>query len=152
MRRLATLLAVPAALVVLAAPAIAQRNDSDRVADAREIARDLEASPVLESLPSVLGALTDALLDVRIGKLAAALEGDLTPSRRDSERTVADLGEENDPDFRERTEAQVRASAAGVAGMSRAIGAALPEIARSADAIEQEVARAARALPRPLDD
>ena len=147
MRRLATLSAACAAAALLATPAVAQRTESDRVEDARDIARELERSPAIGNLPSVLGAITDALLDLPIGRIAAALEGDTRPSRDEAERTVSDIGAQRDPDFRERTQDQVRDAAAGAAGMTKAIARTLPEIARSADVLEGELARVARTLP-----
>ncbi len=149
MRRFATLCAAPLAALLFTAPAVAAPRDSERVEDARDIARELERSPAVANMPAVLGAITDALLDLPVGRIAAALEGDPSPSREEAERTVADIGEATDPDFRERTRDQVRASAAGARAATGAIARTLPEIARSADVLEGELARIARTLPLP---
>jgi len=156
MRSTQSLWALPL-LAVLAAPVAARpyesdrRYESDRVEDAREVAREIERSPAVGSLPGVLGALTDALLDLPVGRIMAAARGDTNPDPDDAERTIADIGEERDPYFRERTRDEVRAAGAAAAGTTRAVARTLPEIARSADVLERELERVARSLPLPRD-
>lgn len=145
------LVLAPVIALALASPALAAPRDSDRVEDARDVARELENSPIVDNMGGVLGALTDALLDLPVGRILAAARGEANPDPVEADRTIADIGEERDPDFRERTRDEVAAAGAAAAGTTRAVARTLPEIARSADVLERELERVARTLPLPRD-
>lgn len=136
---------VPLAALALSTPALA--TDRERDERAREIQRELSNPAVVGGLSAVMAAMVDAIMDVRIGKLAAVLDGDTRPSRAESDRTVADVAGKDDPYFRERTREKVAAASAGMGGVARAMAAAIPDLLRATDTIEEEVERVARTLP-----
>lgn len=138
-------LAFTAATPALAAPRDDDRRDTDRVV------RQLSDPRIARELGDTLGALVDAMMDVRVGRLAAVLGGDRNPSRAESERTVGDIAGRDDPYFRERTRAEVGAVTAGTGAAMRAVATAIPELMRTADQIERDVERATRNLPLPRD-
>ena len=141
--------ALGATAALAAAPAAAadryDDHDTDRVVD------QLSDPRIARELGDTLGAVVDALMDVRIGRLAAVLEGDRRPSRADENRTLGDIASEGDPYFEQRTRAEVEAVASGTGAAARAVAGAMPGLRRAADQIEREVERAARNLPRPRD-
>lgn len=141
-------LLISALFLGLAAPAVAQDRDPDR-RDTDRVVRQLADPRVSREIGATMGALIDAMLDIRVGGLAAVLNGDRTPSRSESERTIGDLASRGDPDFRERTRAQVGAVTAGTGAMVRGLAAAVPELMRAADRIERDVERATRNIPLP---
>ncbi len=129
-----------------ATPAVAADRDDRR--DTDRVVRQLSDPRIARELGATLGAVVDALMDVRVGRLAAVLGGDRNPSRSESNRTLGDLASDGDPYFEERTRAQVGAVAAGTGAAAGAIAASVPELLRAADRIEHEVERATRHLPR----
>lgn len=124
-----------------ATPAVAADRETDQVV------RQLSDPRIARELGATLGAVVEALMDVRVGRLAAVLSGDRNPGRAESNRTLGDIASDGDPYFEERTRAQVGAVAAGTGAAAGAIAASVPELLRTADRIEREVERAARSLP-----
>lgn len=134
-----------------ATPAIAGDRDGRRESDRRDsdrIVRQLADPRIARELGATLGAVVEAMMDVRVGRLAAVLGGDRNPSRAEENRTIGDLASNGDPYFEERTRAQVGAVAAGTGAAMGAIATSIPELLRAADRIEVEVERATRHLPR----
>jgi len=145
MRRL--LIAVLA--LSIAAPAVAADRDDRRETD--RVVRQLSDPRIARELGDTLGALVDAMMDIRIGRLAAVLNGDRNPGRAESERTIGDLASRDDPYFRDRTRAEVRTMTTGTGAAMRAMAVAIPELMRTADQIERDIARIAHSIPLPRD-
>ena len=145
MRRL--LIAVLA--LSIAAPAVAADRDDRRETD--RVVRQVSDPRIARELGDTLGALVDAMMDIRIGRLAAVLNGDRNPGRAESERTIGDLASRDDPYFRDRTRAEVRTMTTGTGAAMRAMAVAIPELMRTADQIERDIARIAHSIPLPRD-
>lgn len=141
-------LLISALFLAAATPAAAAVDDDRRETD--RVVRQLSDPRVARELGATLGAVVDALMDVRIGRLAAVLGGDRNPGRAESNRTLGDIASDGDPYFEERTRAEVGAVAAGTGAAMGALAASLPELMRTADRVEREVERATRNLPRDI--
>lgn len=144
------MLLISAALLSLAAPAVAGERDGrrdDRHREADRAVRQLADPAVTREVGATLGALVDAMMDIRVGRLAAVLDGDRRPSARVAERTIGDLASRDDPYFRERTQAQVRAVTAGSGAAMRALSFAIPELMRTMDQVESDIERVVRTIP-----
>lgn len=142
-------LLIAALALTISAPALAADRDDRR--DTDRVVRQLSDPRIARELGDTLGALVDAMMDVRIGRLAAVLGGDRNPGRAEADRTIGDLASRDDPYFRDRTRAEVRAMTAGTGAAMRAMAAAIPELMRTADQIERDIERVARTIPLPRD-
>ena len=123
MRKAKAVLFLPALL--LASPAVAQDRDAAPPAaigsgDIHAAARALSNPRVQAGVVGIVTALTDIVMDTRIGPMA-----DLSPEvRRDD--TLGSLAERRDPGFRARTQAGT-AGALAVAGRAATGAAAMSD-------------------------
>ena len=127
-------------LLVLAAPATAAPDSSG-------IERALRDPATAERLDRSLGALTDALLDLKVGGVKAALEG-RKASPAEQALTVRDLerSEGRDPEAIRR---QVREAGPALAKGMNALADAIPAMTRAMGDIEKAIERAAANMPDP---
>lgn len=132
------MLAVP--LLVLAAPAAAEPDTSG-------IEQALRDPATAERIDRSIGALTDALLDLKVGEFQAAIEG-RQPNAADRALTVRELERRSgrDPEAIRR---QVREAGPAIAKSMNALAEALPALTRALADVEKAVERAAANMPDP---
>jgi hypothetical protein len=121
--------AQPAAPEAVPTPQLADPATADRLAD-------------------TVQSLSDALLDVKIGGMQAALEGrKATPGERN--RTVRDLARRDDPDIDRHLDERIAQAKPAIEQSIRAVNEALPEIARSLAEARKSLERAMANMPDP---
>ena len=127
-------------LLVLAAPAAAAPDTSG-------IERALRDPANAERIDRSLNALGDALLDLKVGGVKAALEG-RKPGPADQALTVRELErrEGRDPEAIRR---HVREAGPALAKGMSALADAIPAITRALGDVEKAVERAAANMPDP---
>jgi hypothetical protein len=115
--------------------------------DASGLEQALRDPATAERLDRTLGALTDALLDLKVGGVKAALEG-RKASPSEEALTVRDLerSEGRDPEAIRR---HVREAGPALAKGMNALAEALPAMTRALGDIEKAVERAAANMPDP---
>jgi len=127
-------------LLAFAAPAAAAPDTS-------EIERALRDPATAERVDRSLSALTDALLDLKVGAVKAALEGrKADPSEQ--ALTVRDIerSQGRDPEAIRR---HVREAGPALAKGMNALADALPAMSRAMGDIEKAIERAAANMPDP---
>jgi len=125
------MLAVPAAAAPLAAP---------------ELPKALTDPAMADKLGKAAGALTRALMDLRIGEVEAAVEG-REPTPADREKRVRDTI--SDPAIDQSVEAQAARSGRVMQAGAQAMVRALPAIMAALEEVEASVDRAVANLPDP---
>ena len=115
--------------------------------DASGLEQALRDPATAERLDRSLSALTDALLDLKVGGVKAALEG-RKPSPSEQALTVRDLerGEGRDPEAVRR---HVREAGPALAKGINALADAIPAMSRAMGDIEKAIERAAANMPDP---
>jgi hypothetical protein len=100
-----------------------------------------------ERIDRSIGALTDALLDLKVGEFQAAIEG-RKPSAADRALTVRELERRSgrDPEAIRR---QIREAGPAIAKGMNALAEALPALTRALTDVEKAVERAAANMPDP---
>ena len=134
------LIAVPLALC--ATPAFAQRSNVP------DLPPELTDPRTADQLGKMAGALSRALLDLKVGEIEAAVEG-RAPTPADRRRTVRDLAARGDPNIERRIEQQAANSGAAIQSGMKALAAALPAIMQSVDRAAAEIDRATANKPTP---
>jgi hypothetical protein len=89
----------------------------------------------IEAMGVALERMMDALLDVRIGPLAEALNPDRPASRRDE--TLGDLARRNDAEFDEHMHDSVREMTDGIAEMTVRLSRLAPVIEETMEDVER---------------
>ena len=127
-------------LLALAAPAAA-------APDASGLEQALRDPATAERIDRSLSALTDALLDLKVGGVKAALEG-RKPNASEQRLTVRDLErqEGRDPEAVRR---HVREAGPALAKGMNALAEAIPAMTRAMGDIEKAIERAAANMPDP---
>ena len=131
----------------LAAPAAAQQRGPS-AGDTAEIQRALTDPAVTDKLTRVLPALGDALLNLPVGEIEAAIEG-RPATRADKRRTVGDLGRRDDPNFERNLKADLANSGETMKAGMKAMSAALPAMMEGMRKAAEEMEKAMANLPSP---
>ncbi len=115
--------------------------------DASGLEQALRDPATAERIDRSLGALTDALLDLKVGGVKAALEG-RKPSASEQSLTVRDLerGEGRDPEAIRR---HVREAGPALTKGMNALADAIPAMTRALGDMEKAIERAAANMPDP---
>ena len=133
------LIVLPALLV--ASPAFAQEAQP-------QIPRELTDPATVHRLAGTLQILSQALLNMKVGGLEAALEGrEATPEERNM--TVHDLARRKDPDFDRHLQQKVASVGPELERNMIAMQRALPEMMRSLRDAQKTLERAAANMPDP---
>jgi hypothetical protein len=133
------LIVLPALL--WACPAMAQEA-------APQIPPELTDPATVHKLAGTLQILSQAVLNMRVGGVEAALEGrEATPQERDL--TVRDLARRKDPDFDRHLQQKVASVGPELERNMLAMQRALPEMMRSLRNAQKSLERAAANLPDP---
>jgi len=133
-----TLFFVP--LLLTASPALAQ--------SAPMLPPELANPAMIHQLTGTMQALSQALLNVRIGEARAALEGrDATPQERNM--TVGDYARRNDPNFDRHMHQQIASVEPQLQRGVQAMNRALPAVMQALDEAQRAVDRAVTNMPDP---
>jgi len=125
-------------LLMIATPAAAQ----SRPQPVQDIQRALNDPAMAERMTNVMQSLSNAMLDLPVGEVQAAVEG-RTPTVADKRRTIRDL--EPDLDVRRKI-SQARPM---IQQSMKALGEALPGIVQSLQQAQRSLERAAANMPDP---
>jgi hypothetical protein len=93
-------------------------------------------------------SLSQALLDMKVGGVQAALEG-RKPTQAESNLTVRDLGRRNDPNFDRNIEHQIASARPKLEQTISALNQAVPEITQDLKNAQRSIERAISNLPDP---
>lgn len=135
-----------AGLAAIAAPAVAQSP----VAAPRsiEVPRELTDPALSDRLGKTMQGLTDALLDLKVGEIQAAVDG-RNASAAEKKLTVRDIERRRDPNFERDLRGQVAQAGPKIGQAMKALSDALPAITRALDDASRAIDRAAANMPDP---
>lgn len=102
----------------------------------------------VDRLTDSIGALSQALLDMKVGGVEAALEG-RKATRAERNLTVRDLGRRKDPNFDRNFQQQIAAAKPRMEQSIRALNQALPEISGDLQRAQTAIERAIANMPDP---
>ena len=134
------LFAIP--LMIAAAPVAAQPASSSEGA---QIPPELGDPAIADKLARASGTLAQALMNVPVGELQAAVEG-RSPTEADRRRRVRD---EIGPDGERRLMAEVATSGPRLRAMQQALVSSLPALMNVLGQVEQQLERAVSNIPDP---
>ena len=138
-----TLIALP--LLLCASPALAQPAPP---AEAFQLPPELTDPTTMQRMGSALQVASQALLNVRVGEMRAAIEGrEATPRERNE--TVGDMVRRKDPNFDRNMQRQVATMGPKLQRSLRALNEALPQMARGLAEAQEAIDRAVANLPDP---
>ena len=127
-------------LIVAASPAFAE--------PAPQLPPELADPATAQRLTNSMQALSSALLNMRVGEVAAALEGrPATPEERNL--TVGDLARRDDPDFDRHFHEQIANVGPTMERNIQAMNKALPKITRDLKDVRKSIERAIANMPDP---
>ena len=127
-----------------AAPALAQAAPPASI----QVPKELTDPRTAEKLDRSMQALTNALLDVKVGAIRAAVEG-RKATAAEKRLTVRDLGRRDDPNFDRNIQRQVAEARPMIAQSMKAIADALPAVMKGLDDAARAIDRAAANMPDP---
>jgi len=115
---------------------------------APQLPPELTDPATAQRLTNSMQALSSALLNMRVGEVAAALEGrPATPEERNL--TVGDLARRDDPDFDRHFHDQIASVGPTMQRSIQAMNKALPEISRDLKDVRKSLERAIANMPDP---
>lgn len=131
-------------LAVGTAPALAQTVQP--VPAAPQV---LQVPPeTVDRLADGMQSLSQALLDMKVGVVQAALEG-RKATRVERNLTVRDLGRRNDPNFDRNIEQRIASAKPKLEQSMRALNEALPQITQDLQNAQEAIERAMANMPDP---
>ena len=127
-------------LLLASSPALAQ--------PAPQLPPELTDPATAQRLAGTMQALTNALLNIRVGEMKAALDGRVpTPAERNM--TVRDLARRDDPDFDRHLQQRVATVGPMMQQSMRALNQTLPVVMRDLKDAERALDRAVANMPDP---
>jgi hypothetical protein len=133
-------------LSLCAAPALAQPIPPPP--PPAQLPPELTDPATADRLTEAMQSLSQALLDMRVGNLRAALQGrPATPAER--RMTVRDLARRDDPDFDRRLHQEIAAARPKLQQGIRAMNQALPEVTEDLQRAQAAIERALANMPDP---
>lgn len=143
-----TLILLP--LLLCASPALAQAGAGADPAEPRvlRVTHDLTDPAAMEHLAMKLEALSEALLNVPVGDVKAAVEGH-PASAAERSMTVGDMIRRHDPDFDRKVARQMAETGPRIRQSMKAVHEALPAIMHAINEAQQAVDRATANMPDP---
>jgi hypothetical protein len=134
-------------LSLCAAPALAQPVPPPPP-PVLQLPPELTDPATADRLTDAMQSLSQALLDMRVGNLRAALQGrPATPAER--RMTVRDLARRDDPDFDRHLHQQIAAARPKMEQGIRAMNQALPEVTEDLQRAQAAIERALANMPDP---
>ena len=135
-------------LSLCAAPALAQPLPPPPPPPLVQLPPELTDPATADRLTDAMQSLSEALLDMRVGNIKAAVEGRrATPAER--RMTVRDLARRDDPDFDRHLHQQIAAARPKLQQGIRAMNQALPEVTEDLQRAQAAIARALANMPDP---
>jgi hypothetical protein len=137
-------------LSLSAAPAFAQSAAPAAPAEpnAIQLPPDFADPATAGRLTDAMQSMSQALLDLRVGRLRAALQGrEAAPGDRNL--TVRDLARRDDPNFERHLNQQIAAARPRIEQSIRAVNQALPEITEDLQRAQRSIERAIANMPDP---
>jgi len=131
-------------LLLSAAPAFAQAAPPASIQGPKE----LTDPRIAEKLDRSMQALTNAMLDLKVGAIQAAVEG-RKATAAEKRLTVRDLGRRDDPNFDRKIQRQIAEARPMIAQSMKAIADALPAAMKGLDDAARAIDRAAANMPDP---
>ena len=126
-----------------ASPALAQDRSTEI-----KVPRELTDPAMADRLSKTMQDITDALLDLKVGRIQAAAEGrEATPQER--RLTVRDIERRKDPNFDRNVRRQVAEARPKIAQGMKALSDALPAVMKALDDASRAIDRAASNMPDP---
>jgi hypothetical protein len=138
------------ASLLCAAPAAAQTQAPSTRADDQEIQPppQLVDPATADRLADAMQSMSQALLDLKVGRLRAALEGrETTPAER--KLTLRDLARRDDPAFEKKLRQQIAQARPKMERSIRALNEALPEVTEDLQRAQRSIERAIANMPDP---
>lgn len=135
-------------ILCLTSPALAQERVAPPAADAFQLPPELTDPATIQRVAGAMQAASQALLNVRVGEMHAAIEG-REPSPRERNETVGDLVRKKDPNFDRDVQHKLATVGPQIGRTVRALNEALPGIERSLAEAQQALDRAVANLPDP---
>ena len=142
-----SLMIVP--LLMCASPALAQvAPPAPPPPDIIQLPPELTDPATAQRLAGAMQVASQALLNMRVGEMRAALEGrQATPQERNL--TVRDLARRKDPDFDRKLQRQMANIGPTVGRSMQVLNRALPEMMRGLADAQQALDRAVANMPDP---
>ena len=135
-------------LSLCAAPALAQPLPPPPPPPLVQLPPELTDPATADRLTDAMQSLSQALLDMRVGNIKAAVKGRrATPAER--RMTVRDLARRDDPDFDRHLHQQIAAARPKLQQGIRAMNQALPEVTEDLQRAQAAIARALANMPDP---
>jgi hypothetical protein len=135
-------------LLVVAAPAVAQPLPPPPPPAIMQLPPELTDPATADRLTDAMQSLSQALLDMRVGNIKAAIEGRrASPAQR--RMTVRDLARRDDPNFDRRLHQQIAAAKPKLQQGIRAMNQALPEVTEDLQRAQVAIERALANMPDP---
>jgi hypothetical protein len=137
-------------LLLCAAPALAQTRAPAAHADTQaiQLPPELADPATADRLADVMQSMSQALLDLKIGRLQAALEGrQATPADRNL--TVRDLARRDDPAFEKRLQQRIAEARPKMEQSLKALNEAMPEVTEDLQRAQSSIERAIANMPDP---
>ena len=137
-------------LLLCAAPALAQSRTAASRADTQaiQLPPELADPATADRLADAMQSMSQALLDLRVGRLQAALEGrQATPGDRNL--TVRDLARRGDPGFERRLQQRIAEARPEMERSLKALDEAMPEVADDLQRARKSIERAIANMPDP---
>lgn len=133
-------------LLLCAAPALAQPLPPSP--PVLQLPPELTDPATADRLTDAMQSLSQALLDMRVGNIKAAVEGRrATPAER--RMTVRDFARRDDPDFDRHLNQQIAAAKPKIEQGIRAMNRALPEATKDLQRAQEAIGRALANMPDP---
>jgi hypothetical protein len=137
-------------LLLGATPALAQSVASAQPAEPKivRVTHDLTDPANIDRLAQTMQAVSQALMNVKVGDARAALEG-REASPRERNETVGDLVRRKDPNFDRDVQQQMASIGPMVKHSMRALNRALPQVLHDIDDAQRSLDRALANMPDP---
>jgi hypothetical protein len=138
------------ALLFSASPALAQVAAKEPSSDAKSIQLPPELTDprTADKLASAMQALSDALLDLKVGGVEAAIQG-RKATAAERRLTVRDLGRRDDPQFDRKLQQGIAEARPRIEQGLKALNEALPRITQDLRDAQKALERAAANMPDP---
>jgi len=137
-------------LLLCAAPASAQTQPPTTDADNQAIRLPPEFSDpaTADRLAGAMQSMSQALLDLKVGRLQAALEG-RRAGPADRNLTIRDLARRNDPAFEKRLQQTIAEARPKMERSLKALNEAMPEVTEDLQRAQRSIERAIANMPDP---
>jgi hypothetical protein len=134
-------------LLVAASPALAQ-SPAPLPPETMQLPPELTDPRTADRLAGAMQSMSDALLDLKVGGMQAALEG-RKPTEAEKKLTVRDLARRDDPQADRHLQERIAEAKPMIEQSIRAMNEALPEISRTLAEARKSIERAIANMPDP---